>query len=203
MEDAGITMVEGLLPEVTAYDIGAVTELMNSYKADGYYIGLMESGSTVTVQNDVIPELSERVYGIIVYRNAEFVAVDAETVAGLPRTDGEVRLIIEDATPENINVAQIRTVGDNYAASIRLLKGDQTITELEGVATILLIPGYESDKVYWVAETGEKQPIDATYYEDLGGAIFIIDHLSIYMVEDQSKQSEGKTCWLCWLVILI
>jgi len=54
-----------------------------------------------------------------------------------------------------------------------------------------------------VAETGEKQPIDATYYEGLGGAIFTIDHLSIYMTEDQSKQPEGKTCWLCWLVILI
>ena len=70
----------------------------------------MESGSTVTVQDDVIPELAEWVYGIIVYRDAEFVAVDAETVAGLPRTDGEVRLIIEDATPENINAAQIRTL---------------------------------------------------------------------------------------------
>jgi hypothetical protein len=48
IEEASTTMVEGLLPEVTAYDIEAVTELMNSYKADGYFIGLMESGSTVT-----------------------------------------------------------------------------------------------------------------------------------------------------------
>ncbi len=151
----------------------------------------------------MIPELAEWVYGIIVYRDAEFVAGDAETVAGLPRTDGEVRLIIEDATPENINAAQIRTVGDNYAASIRLLKGDQTITELEGVATILLIPGYESDKVYRVAETGEKQPIDATYYEDVEGVLFTIDHLSIYMVEDQSEQPTHKTCWLCLLILVI
>ncbi len=189
--------VSVMMDKITEHGMDVVKSIVDSYKADAQFIGLMTKTGTQTIPEDLIQSIVDYNYGLIAHRGEEVFALDRTALIAIQSIDGDVTLIMDKAESEELTEAQIKAIGDDYAVSLRLLKGDTTITELDGKAYAMVQPGYKSSSAFRVIDTGEKQAVHSMYSEDYPGTVFEVDHLSVYVMEHPPEK-----CWF-WLWVLI
>jgi len=185
-------------------DVSDAMDSLTDIEAAVITIG-MESKDGLKLSGDAVAEIAGESYGMWVQNGTMYLEVDSNVVSHIPTDAKEVELLIERADDTNMTKDQIPVVGDLYAVNVKLLVNGVEVHQLQGVASIVIEPGYSAAYVYYVDDEGNVELLESEYDEKTGELTFDVEHFSIYMVSavPYEKKSGDNTVLIAGIVIAI
>ena len=185
-------VVEVIMPDSQRIDVEYARDSLDGVDYERVIVGVKSEDGVLIVPEDTVPLIVNLGYCISVTNEEMHVILYEDVVSSLAASEGDIILSIEPADSSNMNSRQMRAVGDNYAVSILLKLNGVEVTELDGDAEVILVPGYVSVNVYRVADNGSLELIESDYDQETGRLTFVVQHFSIYMV-DAGKKAKTDT----------
>ena len=144
---------------------------------------------TVSLSSDALKPLSDNGFTLSIIGTVGTVAIDPDCIEYAARSGLSMTLSIDKGNSENLNEAQLKTVGDGFAVVITMMYGDTLVHEIGGTASIELSPGLDSDRLrlWYVDDIGNTTEVPMSYDTETGIVSFSVDHFSVYLVTSDAS----------------
>ena len=192
--------VEATLPDTTILDVSNAKEIIDEYDYTIAVVGTYSEIGLVIVPDDTLQEIANHGYYLSVSNDEQYVALDSDVVRSLAEEGGEVRLQVKKATEDEMTPSQKDAVGNNYAFSVELTLNGKVIDKLDGQAEVSVTPGLSAVSVFYVGKDGTMELVPCSYDPISGKVTFMVDHFSIFMIEEESEDNSFAWPWVIFVV---
>ena len=192
--------VEATLPDTTILDVSNAKEIIDEYDYTIAVVGTYSEIGLVIVPDDTLQEIANHGYYLSVSNDEQYVALDSDVVRSLAEEGGEVRLQVKKATEDEMTQSQKEAVGNNYAFSVELTLNGNVIDKLDGQAEVSVNPGLSAVSVFYIERDGTMELVPCSYDPVSGKVTFMVDHFSIFMIEEESEDNSFAWPWVLFVV---
>ena len=194
--------IEIVMPDTDRIDVNNAKDSIEGILCKEVIVGISSDTGVLVIPEETMDLLSEYGYGASVNDGQRHVLLMPDVISYLSTLDGETVLSVRQSTGDDLTPEQKATVGNNYAVTVTMTVGGETISDLQGEAEIVLSSVAEGSVVYYVAPDGSIEEIPSTYATETSDIDFVVYHFSVYMIVKDTK-SINPTFILIVALILI
>lgn len=172
--------VEATLPSTEMDILQEVKDLISDMPSDNVTLAFDTDDGSVIIPSEYLKEASESSYSLSLNNNAQTVTLDKDVISNLSEKEDDAVLSIARIYSHSMTEVQKEIIGDNYAMSLSISVGTETVSSLGGSANVKVKSDIPYDHVYYVADDGTIEEIPCVYDAETKTLSFVLEHFSIY-----------------------
>ena len=181
--------IEIMMPNTQEIDVEFAKDSIEGLNYRNVIVGVYSDAGILVIPEETMPLVVEYEYSVSVINGNIHAILDNDVVDNVYSMGGEMRLMIHQATSDDLSKAQMDVIGKYFAVAVSLLVDDKYVSDLGGEAEISVQTDRDDVTVYYVDVEGNLELIDSIY--EGGDTIITVNHFSIYMYETEGGDTPG------------